>query len=521
MSRPYLTALALLALAGVAASPAAAGETDQYLAWSATLDDSSDEINSYLNAGIETALTRLDRPRRLACEEVPPKIYRYLFHGLLRSRLRHYLDEDPSIDRYPGAEVKYFRYLRSSLFRGPAFPFFMPMSRTIDVAGVHLGIDKVNHIFGFGRRYYNRYRRHLRRGRDEPEAVRRTVLWGLTIERYFVGGMIDGILSYADLEANYQGLRLARDLCEAEPPHLALEGGRWRLARPVDIRGYVNPRLDETYNENQYTWWRWRQVRKILETEVCPRLAEPSVHARWARYRRLDRPSRAERILAEHLSDRQRQRRQEQSLLEVCPAGLVALIEPPNTRWPARSGRRTGAQLALRGCQSTSWWRRSAGTRGRWCCWRPRWRGGAPRSPASSSPRSWPSWSAGTPASARTRCWRACGCRWRGSGRSNASRCGRWRCSTARRNFGVLAQVLEVEPDEALELCRELVGLGLAEAEGPYLLPDPALGPAVEGELDPQERERLETRWLEATSRLGGLLVRTADPRTRRSPYRE
>ena len=328
MSRLYLTALTLLSLVGLAAPPAGAGETDQYLAWGASLDDSSDEINRYVNDGIETVLSRLRRPQRLECGDVPPKIYRYLFHGLLRSRLRHYLDEDPSIDRYPGAEVNYFRYLRSSLFRGPAFPFFMPMSRTIDVDGVHLGVDKVNHIFGFGRRYYNHYRRYRRRGHDEHEAVRRTVLWGLTIERYFVGGMIDGILSYADLEANYQGLRLARDMCEAEPPHLELAEGRWRLARPVDIRGYVNPRLDESYNENVYAWWRWRQVRSILEAEVCPRLAEPAVRSRWARYRRTDRPSRAERILAEHLGERRRQRRREQSLLRVCPAELVGLLDP-------------------------------------------------------------------------------------------------------------------------------------------------------------------------------------------------
>ena len=328
MRRSHRTALVLTLLASLAAPPLGAGETDQYLAWGATLEDSSDELNSYLNDGIETVLSRIDHPRRLGCEELPPRIYRYLFHGLLRSRLRHYLDEDPSIDRYPAADVGYFRYLRDSLFRGPAFPFFMPMSRTIRVDDVYLGIDKVNHIFGFGRRYYNRYQRARRRGLDEETAVRKTVLWGLTIERYFVGGMIDGILSYADLEANYQGLRLARDLCEAEPAHLQRSAGRWRLARPVDIRDYVNPGFDESYNENQYTGWRWRQVRRILEAEVCPRLAERAVRARWARYRRQDRPSRAEIIIRETLAEKQRQRRRRQSVLEVCPSDLVGLLEP-------------------------------------------------------------------------------------------------------------------------------------------------------------------------------------------------
>ena len=329
MRRRHCIVLALTALTVVSALPAGGGETDQYLAWGASLGDSTDELNAFVNLGIETVLAR-PRLRDLECGELPPRIYRYLFHGLLRSRLRHYLDEDPSIDRHPGADVGYFGYLRGSLFRGPAFPFFMPMSRTIHVDGVHLGIDKVNHMFGFGRRYYKRYRRARQRGLGEEEAVRRTVLWGLTIERWFVGGKIDGILSYADLEANFQGMRLARDLCEARPAHIQRVDGRWRLARWVDLRRYVNPRFDESYNENQYTGWRWRQVRVILEEEVCPRLADPAVRARWAQYRLADRPSRAERIIQNHLKERQRQRRREQSVLSVCPPELAGLLGPPS-----------------------------------------------------------------------------------------------------------------------------------------------------------------------------------------------
>jgi len=63
-----------------------------------------------------------------------------------------------------------------------------------------------------------------------------------------------------------------------------------------------------------------------------------------------------------------------------------------------------------------------------------------------------------------------------------------------------LARVLEVEMDEALALCRMLVNVGLAEAEGSYLLPDPALGIAVIGELGLQERKHMESRWLAASA---------------------
>jgi tetratricopeptide (TPR) repeat protein len=62
-----------------------------------------------------------------------------------------------------------------------------------------------------------------------------------------------------------------------------------------------------------------------------------------------------------------------------------------------------------------------------------------------------------------------------------------------------LARVLEVENEEALTLGRQLVALGLAGADGPYLFPDPALGPAVADELSGEERRELEQRWLQAT----------------------
>ncbi len=333
---PYVLAVCV----ALAALPAAGGETDQYLAWGAPIEDSAEAVNAYVNRGFEKRLQRINRRggERLECADVPPRLYRYLFHGLLSSRLRDFLHDDPSVDRHPDDGVRYWRYLRDSVFRQPAFPFFMPMARTIRIGEVRMGIDKINHVFGFGRRYYNHYLRARRSGVDEHEAVRRAVLWGLGIERYFVGGQIDGILSYADLEANYQGMRLARDLCEAQPPHLVQEDGRWRLARPVDLRDYVNPRFDESYNPNFYIWWRWRQVKPELEREVCPRLAEPWVRRQFADYRRADRPSVSERLLWSHLPADHLEARERQSLAGVCPPRLVRALgtEPRPTQLSSR-----------------------------------------------------------------------------------------------------------------------------------------------------------------------------------------
>jgi len=66
----------------------------------------------------------------------------------------------------------------------------------------------------------------------------------------------------------------------------------------------------------------------------------------------------------------------------------------------------------------------------------------------------------------------------------------------------VLAAVLQVDVDEALDLCRQLIDVGLAEADGPYLLPDPALAPALAVGCPDAVLRPAQQRWLDATVKL-------------------
>ncbi|MEE8137807.1 MAG: hypothetical protein V3T81_02885 [Thermoanaerobaculia bacterium] len=311
----------VLALCALVGSPIAAFETDQYLAWEQELEDSTDRVNGFVNDETVNVLERINRSGRpdLTCEEIPFRIYHRFFGSLLRSRIRHFLATDPEIDRFPDRKVGYFGYIKRSVFRKPAFPFFLPMARTLRIDGINLGADKLGHLFGFGRRYYARYRRLRRRGLSEQEAMRRVVLWGYRMERIAVGGLVDGVVSHADLEANFQGLRLARNLCEAEPPHLVRGDQGWRLERPIDLRDYVNPRFDETYNQNRFTRLRWMRVKPILEKEYCRKYRTAAVQGLMSRYRARDRPSFASAVIAEHTAKRGYDlRRRAQSLEVLC-----------------------------------------------------------------------------------------------------------------------------------------------------------------------------------------------------------
>lgn len=325
----------------LAATPAVALETDQYLAWSTELEDSAPAIDRYLDGQLALVLGRVNRaPAAVACPEIPVRFFRRLAPSLVYSRIRGMLGEDPGVDRFPDRDVGYLGYLRDSIYRRPTWPFVLPMSRVVRVGDVYTGADKLGgHLFGFGRRYYLRYRRLQERGVAEEEAVRRVLAWGYRVERTLVGGLADGVFSPADLEANYRGLLLARSFCEGERPLVERRGGRWRAVRGIGIRSWVTPYFDETFNPSFYVGYRWRKVREPL-AEHCAGYQRPGTRRRLAGYARRAAPSRSQALVAERL------RRGSAALLAhsvraVCPAaeGIVAAVATPHKQGERRAAR--------------------------------------------------------------------------------------------------------------------------------------------------------------------------------------
>jgi hypothetical protein len=293
-------------------------ESDPFLALEVEIADSAEIINEFVNGEIELVLDRINaRPTLMSCEEIPPRIYRRLFANLLSSRLKHFLEHSPEVGRFPDDDVGYWQYLGQSIYRRPIFPYILPMSSIVEVGGVRVGVDKFGHMLGEGRRYYKLYRRATRRGLDEEEAERQVVLKRLRWERIILGGLSNGVVSFADLEANYLGLKLARAMCEGTHSHLASHSGKWELARPVRIEEYVSPALDEIYYPNRFPRGRWKRVRPILEAEHCPKLEESSVLARLERYRAVDRPSLSREVVEEYFARRD-VAIEEHSLPNVC-----------------------------------------------------------------------------------------------------------------------------------------------------------------------------------------------------------
>ena len=305
------SAFAFLAGAGLSAS---AGETDQYLVWNLELVDSSTHMNEYINAGIESELEKRTAEGRndCRCQELAEDLFRYFFKGIHSSRVRKWLFVSEDIDRYPGRSVTYNQYVKMSIYRNRTFPPWLPMSRTIRIGDVYLGVDKIGHFFGFGRRYFQRYMTAIKEGLTEQEAIERVVKWGVYMEMGLVGGLVDGIFSHADLEANFQGFMLAKDLCIGNAPFLAKEGPEWILTRPIDMREYVTPDFDESYNYSHFLGLRKKRVLPVLVHTYAGMKDNPIVKARFARYAESE-ASLSKQLIDSHFGEKRENPREAQA----------------------------------------------------------------------------------------------------------------------------------------------------------------------------------------------------------------
>lgn len=308
MMKEPVAALVLISI--LFGGPAAALETDQYYAWGRPLADSTDAVNAKFNLELKRAIASFpeSRPPK-SCSEVSTA-FRSRVRFLLLHEIQVWAWNTEFVARIPDGGAEQREYRRNNLYSNhPPIDTgtWMPFTPTIEVAGVRMGTDKLAHLVSSGWTYYREYRKAIENGETSEEAERIAVRRGITEERLILGGLASGVQSIADIEAGFGGLRFYRDLCGGDDPILKLEEGRWIISRPVDLRDYVTPRWDESFQPPVYSAGRWRKVRPVLDS-YCDRLNDPQVIAARRRYRNRDRVTVvgemvAERVAAGKLAD--------------------------------------------------------------------------------------------------------------------------------------------------------------------------------------------------------------------------
>jgi hypothetical protein len=280
-------------------------ETDQYYAWGQPLADSTDVVNARFNLELERAIANFPEDRQPeTCRKVAVA-YRKRMRFVLLHDIQMWAWNSRWVDRIPDGGEEWREYRRSNLYsRNPTYDpaTWMPYTPTIEIAGVRMGTDKLAHMVSSGWTYYSEYRRGLKKGLTPDEAERRAVRRGILEESLILGKLASGVLAIPDLEASYAGMHFYVDLCDAEDPVLRIEEDGWTIARPIDLRDYVTPRWDESYNPPVYTKRRWKTIKPVLEV-YCDRLDDPQVVEMRRRYRQRDTGSLVGEMVAERVAE--------------------------------------------------------------------------------------------------------------------------------------------------------------------------------------------------------------------------
>ena len=291
---------AYLLLAGLLVNTSAqALETDQFYAWGKPIEDSSEYLNAWVRLQIQAALDSNTGRASQDCESAVHHVQKNLQHSIYQP-IELWIITSDLVDKVPrGLEAnRDYRssYLLSKTFRFDTARGLQP-SPTLQVNDIRFGSDKLAHFFSEGWWYY----KHWKKNRDDhtPEELQRSMFQlGVKLEYSIQGMKLTGVFSPGDLEANYQGFVFYHQLCHAEEPLILRQQGRWQFSSSFDIRDYVYPKWDESWNPNVYSKKRWEGVRSTM-SGYCPSLDSAWVNRQRRLYAQLDRPTATGELIRE------------------------------------------------------------------------------------------------------------------------------------------------------------------------------------------------------------------------------
>lgn len=279
-------------------SPAAhAGEVDNYYAWGKTIKDSEQAFNEFLTDEVQQSLETVNKKNKtLQCQAVAMQImedlgatrYPLTYRGSLNTAMEIWAQESPLVDRVPDESVSLDDYAAQSIY-APAMRTAgvkTDLDHIVNINGYYFGTDKISHFLGSGFEYYRRYLKAVK-NTSEAMAESDSIMWAIGMESGLLGMKVVGVFSYADLEANYQGLKFARDLCEGESAILKMNDKKWQLNQPITIAKYVNPNWDESFNLSTYSNSRLKKVLKNMTgSQLCQQENSAWVKQQRAYYQR-------------------------------------------------------------------------------------------------------------------------------------------------------------------------------------------------------------------------------------------
>ena len=296
-------------------------ETDQYMTWNVELKNSKQFVNEFINYEMNNVLEEINKKnKKLKCEKVAMKLLAWNGRSTdFLSLIEKIIYEHPDVDRWPSINFSQRGVVEESIYANVDYFKYKVFGVNVQLDGIYMGTDKLGHFVTVGLSYYKKYLRAKKWGLSKEKAIKKAIKLGIFSERTYYGKIISGVFSFADLEANYQGLKFAIDLCEGENPLLEKnKENKWSLKKPFNITPYLNPKWDESFYPNTYTKKRWKQVKpKVLE--YCDKSYESAKKRRFDYYKSIDQETFSSLYLDELIKNGKLQGYENFSLKNICP----------------------------------------------------------------------------------------------------------------------------------------------------------------------------------------------------------
>lgn len=296
-------------------------ETDQFIAGNIDLKDSTSVMNSYFLENMDKAIDWANSKNGLSCHDVALKVMKNATGYFTLSQASTFASKTPLIDRFPNDKVSERGYINQSFYEHSWLPLqVVYLARTISINNIHVGTDKLGHFSHMGMRYYKNYLRLIKNGMESEDAIRKSIISGFSSEYGFLGYGIDGVLSYGDLEGNYQGFMFALDMCRGENPIIIQKENIW-MKNPehlFDLKNYFTPQMDESYN---LSFWRtplFRMIKEKLIKEYCAIKDDPKFIERMNYYESIKKYSLNDELIAKYILSQERFMRAKEDIKNSC-----------------------------------------------------------------------------------------------------------------------------------------------------------------------------------------------------------
>lgn len=251
----------MILLGQLAVSMAVYGaEPDQFTRRDEYLADSAPLLNLKANEAILESI-KLANKNDSSCNEMHlyKKLRKYFGNELTGKLVKDVVKNPDFSKRIIRKENSVYRDWNAWDGMGMGIPLLTSktMSGVIRIGDQTIGTDKLEHMFGQGFMYF---KKNYIRNKGVVSAIK----GGILREKIILGGfkLGNGVFSYADLAANFNGMRLWNHMLQLRNdvlgeehnlgPYIACESSKWVQVKEIDFTNYVDDSMDEAINCSKF-----------------------------------------------------------------------------------------------------------------------------------------------------------------------------------------------------------------------------------------------------------------------------